>query len=284
MLKPLRRVQSKITIGLLIFLAILIWSTSLNLPDNNLHIKVLDVGEGDSIFIRTPNGSKILVDGGPNNRVLDYLGSELPFYDKTLDLVVLTHPEKDHISGLIEVAKRYRIKNLWVSYGENNTAEYEEWRSVLEKENIEPKLVWSGDKMIFPDGVELEVISPKLGDSSTSLNSTSIVLLVDYKNFEGLLTGDADKKMQPYMDSTKEVEFFKVPHHGAKEALDRSFTETLSPEVSVISVGLNNRYKHPHQNSLEILMSIGSEIYRTDQNGTVEIVTDGESWYATMDR
>ena len=108
--------------------------------------------------------------------------------------------------------------------------------------------------------------------------------MVEYKNFEGLLTGDADKKIRPYTDGTKEVEFFKVPHHGAKEALDRSFTETLSPEVSVISVGLNNRYKHPHQNSLEILVSLGSEIYRTDQNGTVEIVTDGESWYTTTDR
>src|SRR3989337_2980014 len=106
------------------FLAIGIWSVSFRLPDSKLHVKVLDVGQGDSIFIRTPSGYKILIDGGPNNKVLDHLGAELPFYDKTLDLVVLTHPEKDHLTGLIEVVKRYEIKNLWVSYGENKTAEY----------------------------------------------------------------------------------------------------------------------------------------------------------------
>lgn len=283
MSKPQRKIQSKITIGLLIFLAILIWSTLLRSPDNKLHIKVFDVGQGDSIFIRTPEGRKILIDGGPNKKVLDYLGSELPFYDKTLDLVVLTHPDKDHLSGLIEVAKRYKINNLWVSYGENDTAEYEEWKVILEEENIEARLVWSGDKMVFSDGVELEVISPKQGDSATSLNSTSVVIMIDFEDFEGILTGDGDKNIQPYDYLTK-VELLQVPHHGAKDALSESYLKKLSPEIAVISVGESNRYGHPHQNSLEMLVSIGSKIYRTDQSGTIEIVTDGESWYTATDR
>src|SRR3990172_724593 len=138
----IKRNQSKLIILSLAFLAIFVWSTIFKLEDGNLHLKVLDVGQGDSIFIRTPAGYKILIDGGPNDKVLDYLGAELPFYDKTLDLVVLTHPDKDHLTGLIEVVKRYEIRELWISYGENNTYEYEEWKSGLEDESIEPKLVW----------------------------------------------------------------------------------------------------------------------------------------------
>ena len=249
-----------------------------------MSIKILDVGQGDSILIRTPGGHKILVDGGPSDKVLDYLGSELPFYDKDLDLVVLTHPDKDHLTGLIEVVKRYNVKHLWTSYGENNTAEFEAWKSVVSSEILNVQVVWSGDKMTFSDGLTLEVVSPKEQASFSDTNSSSIVILIDYKEFEGILTGDADNQVQPYTSNLGEVEFLQIPHHASKLALDEAYTKLLSPAVSVISVGSRNSYGHPAKNTLEFLQSIGSKIFRTDQNGTIEIVSDGINWYTTSER
>ena len=268
----------------LLLISVAVWSAVFRMPDGSLHIKVFDVGQGDSIFIRTPAGYKILIDGGSNDKVLDYLGSELPFFDKTLDLVVLTHPQSDHLAGLIEVAKRYDIKSLWVSYSENDTAQYSEWESVLETQGLEGTVVWSGDQLTFSDSVVLQVQWPREESATDDLNTTSIVVLIDYNDFEGLLTGDADNQVQPYTKSTSKIEFLKVPHHGAKTALDKTFTSKLSPEISVISVGSRNRYGHPTQNTLELLESIGSKIYRTDQNGTIEIVSDGINWYTTSER
>lgn len=272
-----------IIVGLLL-VSIAVWSAVFRMPDGNLHIKVFDVGQGDSVFIRTPAGYTILIDGGPSDKVLDHLGRQLPFFDKTLDLVVLTHPQSDHLAGLIEVAKRYEIKRLWVSYSENDTAQYSEWENVLGTQGLEGMVVWSGDQLIFSDDVVLQVQWPKVELASDDLNTTSVVILIDYNEFEGLLTGDADNQVQPYTESISEIEFLKVPHHGAKTALDEAFTSKLSPEISVVSVGSRNSYGHPAKNTLELLESIGSKVYRTDQNGTVEIVTDGINWYTTSER
>ena len=280
----IKRNRHRVIIMGLLLISIAVWSAVFRMPDGSLHIKVFDVGQGDSIFIRTPSGYKILIDGGSNDKVLDYLGKQLPFFDKTLDLVVLTHPQSDHLAGLIEVAKRYEIKRLWVSYSENDTAQYSEWENVLGTQGLEGRVVWSGDQLIFSDNVVLQVQWPREESASDDLNTTSIVILIDYKDFEGLLTGDADNQVQPYTESTSEVEFLKVPHHGAKTALDKAFTSKLSPEISVISVGSRNRYGHPAQNTIDLLKSLGSELHRTDEDGTVEIVTDGSSWYTKIER
>jgi competence protein ComEC len=276
--------RHKLVVFSLLFLSIFVWSSVFRLPDDNLHIKVLDVGQGDSVLIRTPAGYKILVDGGPSDKVLDYLGEELPFYDKTLDLVVLTHPQSDHLTGLIEVAKRYNIKNLWVNYTENTTPEYEEWENSLNEKGLQETIVWSGDRLVFSDEVVLEVIWPRGELASDDLNTASIVIMLDYRDFEGILTGDADSQVQPFTSSSSELEFLKVPHHGSKEALDETYLNELSPEISVISVSSRNKYGHPHNNLLDQLYNNESQVYRTDQNGMVEIVTNGVNWYTKTER
>ncbi len=280
----IKRNQSKFLIIGLAGFSILIWSSAFRLPDKKLHIKVLDVGQGDSIFIRTPSGYKILIDGGPDNKIVGLLGESLPLWDKTLDLVVLTHPQADHMTGLIEVAKRYQIKTLWTSYSVNNTQVYKEWEKVVSERHLHQVHVWAGDKIIFPDGVDLNVIWPRSVQPYTDLNTTAIVIKLDYKNFDGLLTSDADEQVQPYTSSTSHVEFLKVPHHGSKTAIDENYLAKLSPDISVISVGAHNRYGHPNPELVKLLDSARTKVYRTDQNGTVEIVSDGESWYTKMER
>ena len=266
------------------FLAIGIWSVSFRLPDSKLHVKVLSVGQGDSIFIRTPSGYKILVDGGPDDKVLPLLGEELPFYDKSLDLVVATHPQADHIGGLVDVVKRYNVKNIWTSYSESQTQVYSQWRQVLGENNLKTTSVFAGDKMIFPDGLELSVVWPRGKSSYTDSNTTAVVIQIDYKEFEGLLSSDADQQVQPYESGVSDIEFLKVPHHGSKTALKKEYLAKLSPQISVISAGEKNRYGHPNKLLLDMLQNAGTKVFRTDQQGSVEIVSDGTNWYTRTER
>jgi len=266
------------------FLAIGIWSVSFRLPDSKLHVKVLSVGQGDSIFIRTPSGYKILVDGGPDDKVLPLLGEELPFYDKSLDLVVATHPQADHIGGLVDVVKRYNVKNIWTSYSESQTQVYSQWRQVLGENNLKTTSVFAGDKMIFPDGLELSVVWPRGKSSYTDSNTTAVVIQIDYKEFEGLLSSDADQQVQPYESGVSDIEFLKVPHHGSKTALKKEYLAKLSPQISVISAGEKNRYGHPNKLLLDMLQNAGTKVFRTDQQGSVEIVSDGTNWYTKTER
>ncbi|OGY25902.1 MAG: hypothetical protein A2Z24_02365 [Candidatus Woykebacteria bacterium RBG_16_44_10] len=275
----LRNNKFRLIFNSLIVSNILIWSFFFTLPDAKLHLKIYDVGQGDAIFLRTAGDFRILVDGGPSNKVLEYLGTDLPFYSKSIDLVILTHPQADHLTGLVEAVKRYNIKSLWVSDAKNETRIFSKWQAVLQESEIDPVVVNQGDKLILPDGTEIRVLSPRKEGMNQDVNSASVVVLVSYGNFDALLTGDADQHSQPYTGNEGHVEVFKVPHHGAKESIDQNFVATLSPEVSVISVGANNKYGHPSQNVISFLENLGSKVYRTDKNGTTEIVSDGKSWY-----
>ena len=136
--------------------------------------------------------------------------------------------------------------------------------------------------MIFPDKTEISVFWPKKGLVNSDTNVYSIVVLVSYGEFDALLTGDADKQVQPYTSGTNHVEVFKIPHHGAKESINKDFVSSTSPEISVISVGPKNSYGHPSQEVIDFLEKSGSKVYRTDKNGTVEIVSDGKSWYTKL--
>ncbi|HEX7455964.1 MAG TPA: MBL fold metallo-hydrolase [Candidatus Nanoarchaeia archaeon] len=258
---------------------ILIWSFLFSLPDGNLHLKIYDVGQGDAIFLRTPGGYKVLIDGGPNNTILDYLGEELPFYSKKIDLLILTHPQSDHLTGLVEVVKRYQIDNLWISGTSNKTRLFSEWQELLQKRNIPTTVVKQRDLMVFPDKTQISVMWPKSALLVSDINAYSVVVLVSYGNFDALLTGDADKQVQPYTSDSGHVEVFKVPHHGSKNSVDLNYLQTISPDVSVISVGSKNSYGHPSPGVVNLLENLGSKVYRTDKNGTTEIVSDGKSWY-----
>jgi competence protein ComEC len=263
---------------------ILVWSLFFSLPDGRLHLKIYDVGQGDAVFLHTPGGYKVLIDGGPNEKILDYLGRELPFYSKKIDLLVLTHPQSDHLTGLVEVIKRYQIDNLWINGSENKTKLFDQWQVSLQKRGIPTTVVHQGDKMIFPDKTEIEVFWPKGELAFGDINAHSIVVLVSYGSFDALLTGDADKQVQPYTSNSGHVEVFKVPHHGSKESIDREFVRTISPAVSVISVGSKNSHGHPSFEAINSLEKLGSKVYRTDKNGTVEIVSDGKSWYTNLQK
>ena len=188
MVEWFERNKKRISFYSVIIVNILIWSFYFSTPQYDLHIKIYDVGQGDSIFLRTAGGYTILIDGGPNAKVTQYLGEDIPFYSRKIDLLILTHPQADHLTGLLEVIKRYDIGSLWISDSENNSKLFEKWKSQLTIQKIEPQVVSQGDKMVFPDGTQVLVLWPQPNATSSNLNDLSVVTLVSYGSFEALLT------------------------------------------------------------------------------------------------
>ena len=278
----LRINKFKIAFVSILLANIIIWSFYFSLPDGKLHIKVYDVGQGDSILIKTASGKTILVDGGPDNSVLGYLGRDIPFYLKNIDLVVLTHPDADHLTGLIEVVKQYKVRKIWVNGVKKDTRVYQNWEKALSESSLKVEIVKAGNKLKLEDSLILSVIWPQKDFISSKTNLLGIVIKLSYGEFDALLAADADKNVQPYTSSLGHVEVLKVPHHGASESVSEAFLNLTSPEVSIISVGEKNPYNHPRQEALDLLTKSGSKIYRTDKDGSIEIVSNGESWYTRL--
>lgn len=243
----------------------------ITLDDGKLHVIFCDVGQGDAIFIRTPRGIDILIDGGPDSRILGCLSRHMPFWDKTLELVILTHPHQDHISGLVDVAKSYLVIQFLAnsSWDSEDSGPVRELKSLFAKKNANVTRVGQGDSFRTQDGLLFKVLWPPNGFSSSNVNDLSLVLFVSYKNFDALLTGDAEAHLGYLESSLPTIEVLKVPHHGSRESLDREFLEKVRPGLAVISVGKNNRFGHPHEETLKILRDEDIRVLRTDEDGEV---------------
>lgn len=285
------------TIGILIGI-ILIISVVLSLPDGRLHLIFCSVGEGDAAYVRTASSQDILIDGGPDTRVLSCLGRHMPFYDRTIDMVILSHPNKDHYQGLISVLERYSVKYFVIGAAGEDSKEYRQLTQVLQNKKIPVRSLYTGDKfsvgnlkflVLWPEkkwvvsqfSIPLSDLSV-LGLSSTSnLNDFSYYLHLSFGSFDALFTGDGDNKIQPEIMSTvslPDVEVLKFPHHGSKYGLADGFLEKVKPELAVISVGKNS-YGHPSSEAIKQLSDKAIKLLRTDQKGDIEIVSDGKSWW-----
>ena len=260
--------------------AVFIWSVVFTFADNEfLEVCFFDVGQGDAIFIETPDQKQILIDGGPDKIILEKLNKTIAFYDRTIDLIILTHPDADHITGLIEVLKYYDVKYILTSGVEKDTAVYRKWRELIEEKNIPLILAQSGQKIFLDENIFLEIIWPEqslIESFSKPANNASIVGKLVYGDIEFLLTGDIEKKVENYLVNQNlnlESDILKAPHHGSKTSSSYNFVEMINPQASVISVGRDNQYKHPNDEVLERLKN--SVIYRTDEDGDIKILTNG---------
>ncbi len=280
--------------------------------DNRLHLYFCDVGQGDAIYIRLPDKTDLLIDGGPNQSVLHCLGRFMPFYDRKIETVILTHPEADHLNGLLAVLKRYQVEYLVTTPVANSSQNYQKLLDLVAEKQIKVKNFYAGEQIQF--GLvqfiglwpqknwlvsQLNCLDSQLcvslakGEdkvlgvgSTTRLNDFSIVGLLSFGAFDVLLTADAESQIQEKIlaDLPKltmidnQLEVFKVSHHGAKNSLNEHFLAFFKPELAVVSVGKNNRYGHPHPNLLAKLNEIGLPLLRTDETGTIEIVSNGQNW------
>ena len=270
-------------LGTLFIFNIAAWAVVYDLTKSRpLEVNFFDVGQGDSIFIETPEGYQVLIDGGPDDTVLDKLGPEMPFWDRDLDLVVLTHPDHDHIAGLIEVLKRYEVENILWTGVLKDTGEYEEWKRIVSEENANVFIARAGQKIMTQD-LYVDVLYPveNLEDKEvSSVNNTSVALLLAFGNNSFLFTGDLYQSAEhKILDNgfQEDVDVLKVGHHGSKTSSSERFIEETNPEIAVISAGLDNKYGHPDEEVLEILKKYDIKVLRTDLDGDIKIFSDGEN-------
>ncbi|MBI2430514.1 MAG: MBL fold metallo-hydrolase [Candidatus Levybacteria bacterium] len=257
--------------------------------DGKLHLVFCNVGQGDAIYIRTPKQIDILVDGGPDEKVLSCLANHMPFWDRQIDLVVLTHPHADHIIGLLSVLKRYQVMSFATEELENDTVVFIELTNLLKEKKISQKYLSAGNRVKIKDGVMLNIVSPTKnflrqtspdGKIVESGEFGSLAMLLSYNEFDLLLTGDSQASQLETVQSS--VDVLQVPHHGSKTGLTEDIIQVLYPKLAVISVGKNN-YGHPNREIIGKLEKVGSKILRTDKNGDIEIVSDGKRGFIVLD-
>ena len=253
-------------------------------PSNILKVSFLDVGQGDAIFIESPTGNQILLDGGPGKQVLRSISKMMPFYDSSLDLIINSHPhpDSDHLAGLNDILARFDVVGVIEPAKTLPKADYKQFASViaLKKEKIWPDL--AGTKLDLGGGATLEILYPKSTSSIQyfDTNDSSLVIKLTYKNKSFLLAGDISSRAENILVQTIPGELkasvFKATHHGSKYSNTLDFLEKVQPEAIAISVGAKNTYGHPSPEALSNFAKIGAPVYRTDQCGTIVFETDGE--------
>jgi len=249
-----------------------------------LEVNFFDVGQGDAIFIETPTRHQILIDGGPSPKIIEKLAKEIPFWDRSIDLIILTHPEKDHITGLLEVLKRYKVENILWTGIVRDIPEYREWLNLIKKEKANVKIAKVGQKISCKNCQwKIEIFYPfeiLEGMEFEDSNNTSIVSKLIFGNSSFLFTGDIYKDVEESLTLTPfdlNSNVLKVAHHGSKTSSSEKFLEKVLPEIAVISVG-ENKYGHPNKEVLEILEKYGIRVLRTDREGDIKIISDSKKY------
>ncbi len=263
---------------ILFIVAALVWREVFALNGGTLKFYVLDVGQGDAIFIETPSGNQILIDGGPDKSVLRELGEVMPFYDRSLDLVILTHPHLDHVGGLVEVLKNYEVEKFMDSGNTHTIAEFAELKSMLEIKNVEQVKARRGTEIILGEGTRLSILAPAELKSGSNLHNNMVISRLSFGEVDFLLMGDAERPLEYFLVEQEDdisSEVLKAGHHGSRTSSSELFLGKVRPEYALISAGRKNKYGHPHREVLENLEKIGAKILRTDLGGRVEIHTDG---------
>ncbi len=260
----------------------MIWAAGLSLPDGRLHVFFLDVGQGDAILVQAGR-HRVLIDGGPSADVLEReLGKHLPFWDRTLDVVVLSHPEADHLAGLVEVLQRHKVGAVLEGPLTSSSEMYRKWSQGLGASGIPRVQARPGLAMRLGKRVSVEALFPPeepfLGTGADT-NNNSVVLRVRAGAVSFLLPGDLESVgegilLAQEVDVTATV--LKVAHHGSDTSTTSRFLAAVAPRAAVISVGTDNKFYHPSKEVVQRLEQIvGDKLYQTPQWGTVEMITDG---------
>ena len=273
--------------------ACLVWLAVFGQPGGNLRVVFADVGQGDMSVITTPSGRRIVVDGGPDpQRAAEVLGSELPFWARNVDLVVLTHPHNDHITGLNEALRRYDVGSILERRQEFEGAEYAVWNRLVEAEGAETISAIPGLTLSFPDGVTVQVLGPPTGllsGTESDVDNGSVVIRLSYGARSFIVTGDLFSEGEAWLvDSNQRLssDVLRVAHHGSRTSSSQEFLDAVRPGVAVFSVGLDNRFGHPSPEVLERLKTTVGEswIFSTAESGSIAFETDGENLWVWTDR
>jgi len=249
---------------------------------DGVQVSFLDVGEGDSILINLPSSIQILIDGGKTGTVLNALSKKMPKTDKKIEYMIESHPDADHIGGLIDVVKTYQIGEVIKSNAKSSSQTFANLENLIKSKNIVVKVPNQGETISF-GSASMEILSPNESEiESLSSNNSSLVLKFKYQSSCAIFTGDAENETQvkirsKYSAENLKCELFKIAHHGSGGAYDEKLTQIINPRFAVISVGPNG-YGHPSGNVISSLQKLGIEVLRTDQKETIDFISKDSSW------
>jgi competence protein ComEC len=281
---------SKWIVAPLFLLALLTTFTAAAMPESKVKVSFLDVGEGDAILVQK-GSSQVLIDGGPSPQaVMLSLSRQMPFWDRSIDAVILTHPHQDHLAGLMEVLKRYRVGMVVYPPLDYDSPTYDEFKSLIQEKGIKSVKARAGLQLTMGGGTQITLLSPPetlLTGTESDIDNNSVVLSVQDNDIEFLLTGDIMKDAERELlrhRATVACTVIKAAHHGSDTSSALEFLAVADPQIAVISAGEGNKFGHPDDSTVERLKGAVGEanVYRTDEQGTITFTTDGERlWVKT---
>lgn len=270
---------------ILICLSLLV--ASFFIPPPATKVAFLDIGQGDSILLQAGT-AQVLIDGGPGREVLTRLAEELPYFDRTIDVVIATHPDKDHLEGLLHVLEKYQVQLVILPPVPHTSALQEEWlrrlRDSVTAKNIAYRFAVAGQVLEQGD-LRVTVLHPQPATSllTSTTNNASVITRVDLGDLSLLLSGDAEAAIEKevvarHAGSELDVQVLKAGHHGSKTSTGAELLAATTPRIVVVSAGKNNQFGHPHPTVLERITAAGAQVLRTDQVGTIRFILQDTQW------
>lgn len=282
----LRRYFSYLIVIALFFVTLGIWGAVLaSTPSGVLTVAVMNVGQGDSIFIESPTGVQVVIDGGPDNSLLTELPKRMQLSDRTLDAIVATHPDADHIAGFIDLLNRYEVKNVIEPGIPKDTLTAKRFEEEVTEKKIPRHLARRGMRLDLGGGARLDILFPDFDVSNlpnNKVNEGGVVARLVYGDTSMLLTADIPTKVEGRLlalyGKALDSDILKVAHHGSRGSSELAFVNAVSPAAAIISVGGDNRYGHPTKQVLDLLAGQDIKTLRTDEEGTVVFISNGETF------
>jgi competence protein ComEC len=269
-------------VGISVVLTIILFVAT-HARSSQTEVIFLDVGQGDSVLIKTKFGQNILIDGGRDNRVLDRLGRNISFFDRKFDMVIATHPDSDHIAGLVPVLERYQVDLLLDPGVIHESAVHEAFLDIIEQKQIPVQFITNRTTYELGEDMLLDVLFPNksfVGKDVQDNNAASIIVKFSDGEIDYILTGDAPRTVEDelvaLLGSFLDSEVLKIGHHGSDTSSSDLFLNMVTPEVSVIQVGKDNRYGHPSTRVLGRLRKRNIPVLRNDEHGDIRLVGNGE--------
>ena len=270
-----------ILVFILIVINIFLFRLDLQSSNRGLTFAMLDIGQGDSLFIESPTGTQILVDSGSPRKILSQLARVMSPFDRSIDAIIITNPDQDHIAGFLDVLKVYKVDKVFESGTLNDSKTYQNLEAEIKNKNIPNILAKKGMRLNIGGGARIDILFPDRDVFDWSPNDGSIVAKLTYGKTLVMLTGDATTKTEKIiLDKNSPAQLastiLKVGHHGSRTSTSTEFVKAVSPVYAVISNGKDNKYGHPHQDTLDVLSLFGAKIFRTDLLGTIIMKSNGE--------
>ncbi len=283
-----------ISLGILAGSNIFIWYVvQQSLPSKYLTVAFLNIGQGDAIYIESPTHNQIMIDGGPSKIVLSELRKVMPFYDRSIDTLLVTNPDTDHYAGFIDILNQYHIHRIIEPGTLSPSATYKTFEELIKEKSL-PKVVAQRGMIIhLGNGADIKILFPDHDVSGEKTNDGSIIAKLSYGSTTVMFTGDAPNKTEEQvlaLDS-KEVKeddvqsiLLKAGHHGSRTSASESFVQAVSPEYAIISAGVHNKYGHPHKETLDLFKKLGVQVLGTYDRGMITLTSDGKDFTITTEK